>query len=488
MRPNLTKQSPNPNKPERSRGKILFINAIAEFYAGRAQNYLRPGHVEKIASTYELFEDVPGYARRVSLEEIKSEANDYNLNFRRYVDNSPPPEPHDVRAHLLGGVPKAEIDAQQQLFESLGSNPTSVFKPRHNDLKYYDFADAITDKSIIRSFIENDGGVKSRSQAMRDALTAWWGAHATHLANLPNRRDLITVRKEFLETLVAALEPLGSLDHFKLSGVIATWWTETLPDFKTLVENGFPDVIDGWIDAIADAIEDDEAAGPVLDPFTHKLVLRTMSDYMDQIATAKVDIARLKGEKEAFEKSNPPDDVEDEELEKWNYAKDLDRQIRELKTENKSLLKRLANVERAAAKGRATSEQNQASIDAKALAQPMLQQLAAIDAELEPYEKIKTALALARAKYRALSNAFVDELRRRCSALSDKGKQQIVLELFAQDAHGALDGAITEKRQELVSFIEGLWDKYDEPLTSVVMKRERISNSLNQQLEKLGYV
>jgi type I restriction enzyme M protein len=111
MRPNLTGQAPNPNKPENRRGQILFINADAEFHAGRAQNYLRPEHVEKIVSTYDRFEDVSGYARRVLLAEVSSLDNDWNLNIRRYVDNSPPPEPHDVRAHLLGGVPVAEVEA-----------------------------------------------------------------------------------------------------------------------------------------------------------------------------------------------------------------------------------------------------------------------------------------------------------------------------------------------------------------------------------------
>jgi type I restriction enzyme M protein len=51
----------------------------------------------------------PAYARRVPVAEIKAE--DYNCNIRRYVDNAPPPEPHDVRAHLHGGVPVSEIDA-----------------------------------------------------------------------------------------------------------------------------------------------------------------------------------------------------------------------------------------------------------------------------------------------------------------------------------------------------------------------------------------
>src|SRR5262245_948347 len=163
---------------------MLFINADAEFHAGRAQNYLRPEHIEKIVSTYDRFEDVPAYARRVSLEEISSPSNDWNLNIRRYVDNSPPPEPHDVRAHLLGGVPTAEIESQRSLFESLGFDPAHVFVPRSSTPSpsetgerdgvrgnsYLDFAPSITDRSAIRPLVENDPGVKARIEALNNAL------------------------------------------------------------------------------------------------------------------------------------------------------------------------------------------------------------------------------------------------------------------------------------------------------------------------------
>src|SRR5258708_13187976 len=104
MHPNLSGQSPNPNKSAKRRGQVLFINADAEFHAGRAQNYLRPEHVEKIASAFDHYQDIPGYARIVTLSEIASDANDFNLNIRRYVYNSPLPEPHDVHAHLLCAV------------------------------------------------------------------------------------------------------------------------------------------------------------------------------------------------------------------------------------------------------------------------------------------------------------------------------------------------------------------------------------------------
>jgi type I restriction enzyme M protein len=140
MRPNLTGQPSNANKPADRRGKVLFINADAEFHAGRAQNYLRPEHVEKIVSTFDRYQDIPGYARVVPLTEIASEANDFNLNIRRYVDNSPRPEPHDVRAHLLGGVPVVEVADQRPLFDALGFKPEHAFAAREDEAKYCEFA------------------------------------------------------------------------------------------------------------------------------------------------------------------------------------------------------------------------------------------------------------------------------------------------------------------------------------------------------------
>lgn len=55
---------------------------------------------------------------------------DYNCNIRRYADNTPPPEPQDVRAHLLGGVPKAEVEAKRELFVAHGFDPMTLLQER----------------------------------------------------------------------------------------------------------------------------------------------------------------------------------------------------------------------------------------------------------------------------------------------------------------------------------------------------------------------
>jgi type I restriction enzyme M protein len=494
MRPNLTGHAPNANKPTDRQGKVLFINADAEFHAGRAQNYLRPEHVEKVVSTFDRYQDIPGYARVVPFAEIASETNEFNLNIRRYVDNSPLPEPHDVRAHLLGGVPMAEVTDKRPLFDALGFKPEHAFAARTDDAKYYDFAPALPDRAAIRPLVENDPGVQACLLVVRKDLAAWWMEHSPRLSDLPQRRDLNRVRNEFLDTFVTALLQMKvsggipPLDRFKLAGVIATWWTDTLPDFKTLLENGFPGVIDGWVDAIADAVEDDDNAGPAFDPFGHKFVRRTMADYLERIAAAKTDVTRLKGEKDAFEQSNAPDDLDEEELASWNYAKDLERQMRDLKADHKDALKETTRLERAAAKARATVDDKRAAAEAKAAVQPVLDQLAALETALQPYEHIKEQLAEARARYRTLTDKFVNELKFRCGAMNDDQKRCLVLELFAQDVQARLDAAVAEKRQELVRFIEGLWDKYRVTMGSLNQQRDQLAEQLSQAFTKLNYV
>ena len=87
-------------KPSDRRGKVLFVNADAEYHAGRAQNFIRAEHIEKIVSTFETFRDVARYARVVTLGELAE--SDCSLNVRRYTDNAPPPRA-PRRARPLAG-------------------------------------------------------------------------------------------------------------------------------------------------------------------------------------------------------------------------------------------------------------------------------------------------------------------------------------------------------------------------------------------------
>jgi type I restriction enzyme M protein len=107
------------------------------------------------------------------------------------VDNSPLPEPHDVRAHLAGGIPVAEIEANEALFQALSFSPDVLFARRPDDDRYRDFKSSIGEIPAIARLIETDAGLLARTGALRDALTEWWASQTGSLVALPHGRNLI---------------------------------------------------------------------------------------------------------------------------------------------------------------------------------------------------------------------------------------------------------------------------------------------------------
>jgi type I restriction enzyme M protein len=70
-------------KPRVRRNKILFINAVNEVTRERAQSFLEEEHTQKILKAYQQFADVDGFARVVTLDEIR--ANKANLSIPLYI-------------------------------------------------------------------------------------------------------------------------------------------------------------------------------------------------------------------------------------------------------------------------------------------------------------------------------------------------------------------------------------------------------------------
>jgi type I restriction enzyme M protein len=299
----LVLRSPGAKSKARKR-KVLFINADREYFEGRAQNYLYPEHIEKIVSTWEAFEDVPAFARVVPRDELRE--NDDNLNVRRYADNAPPPEPHDVRAHLHGGVPTAEVQAKQALFGAHGLDPRRMFKERPGtEGRYLDFADGIAGKADLKKCLDADTGMAQREQELTDAVETWWKKAQRELVALPETQALMPARASLLTSFEKAVRPAGLLDHFQVTGVIATWWGDVQNDLKGLAAQGFAGLVEAWATSIRAALEDDEIKDHPLD---HPLTKRLLPQYLADIAECVAKQAEL----EATIKAAQPGDDEEE--------------------------------------------------------------------------------------------------------------------------------------------------------------------------------
>jgi type I restriction enzyme M protein len=288
------------SKPPERQGKVLFINADREYTEGRAQNVLRPQHEQKIVATYRDFVDVDSFATVVDIAELAE--NDFNCNIRRYADNAPPPEPHDVRAHLHGGVPIAELDAATPLLTQAGVDVDTLFTDRGDG-----YADWNHD-------VQNPAGRDAAQQAIRHAVAAkntgvgldkWWhDAARPALLALPDAGSLVGVRSDLVDAFVNHLQPEG-IDRFAAAGMAATWWEDSVFDLQTAASRGWNAVLDGWL-TTAEATQDDKNAPDLADQTAIRLLAGDALDRRRELAT---EAARLDAEIKVAE---TPDDDEDE--------------------------------------------------------------------------------------------------------------------------------------------------------------------------------
>ena len=183
------------------------------------------------------------------------------------------PQSHDVRAHLSGGVPKAEVVANAALFEAHGFDPMGVLVER--DEGYYDFSPALNGNGDLKQVIESDSGIKDCEEALLKAFGSWWSGASGKIASLPESKALTSLRADLLANFEEVLVPVGLLDRFQVAGAVASWWGGVVFDLKTLMTRGFDGVVEGWVTTIITAVEDGSSKDQPLD---HKLVRRLLPE------------------------------------------------------------------------------------------------------------------------------------------------------------------------------------------------------------------
>lgn len=409
------------SKLKERKGKILFINADAEFHAGRAQNYLRPEHLEKIATTFEEFKEFPSYSKIVTIEYLR--ANDFNCNIRRYADNSPPPEPQDVRAHLYGGVPKSEVADRKAILTAHGIDEAIVFRER--DDKYFDFNPTIKNRDELKSLILESEGVKSIESKMQSAFEAWWQTSQKQITSLPESRDLPKLREFLIGSFSKRALPVGMLDEFKTSGVVASFWDEVFYDLKTIASTGVAGLLDSWITSIKSALEDtEEKKSKKLDPMEHPLVKVLLAGYLEDIEKVEAQRAEIQARLDA-DKGDESEDGEESEPQET-------RSDEEIKADKKQL------------------------------------------------KEVKAKLA-------QLKSGLMRAVDSKRAEIKPKEAEALVLGLIKAQAQSQLDRYVGQHQRLALALFESWWDKYKVTLQDIENEREQSKSKLNQHLKELGY-
>jgi type I restriction enzyme M protein len=418
-------------KPAERQGKVLFINADREFFEGRAQNYLLPEHIEKIVTTFDEFRAIPRFSAIVDNATLK--ANDYNLNIRRYADNAPPPEPHDVRAHLMGGVPKAEVADKAALFQAHGLNPLDLLSER--DAKYYDFKPELSRRQDLKPAIEGNDGLVAKEAAIRAAFESWWQAHSARITALAGQMDnaasLVALRNDLLASFSTSLEAIGLLDPFQVRGIVAGFWYQTKYDFLTLMARGAKGVADAWRTSIVTALEDKASKES---PLEHKLVKFLMSDFVEAIN----ELEAKKAELDSQIKAASPKDAETEDGEAAEPAHED------------------------------TDDEN--AVD---------------EAQIKAWKKELTAV---KKQLKAKKESFAAHIDAAVDGLTPQEAADLLLTILHNDMRGIVERYIAAQRKAIVGAFENWWDKYRVTLTEIEGKRDSAAQALQGFLKGLRYV
>jgi type I restriction enzyme M protein len=312
-------------KPRNRRETVLFINADAEFASGRTQSLLLADHIEKIVGTFEDFDDVPHYAAVVHRGALRE--NDWNLNIRQYADNSPQPQPQDVRAHLTGGIPASEIKANARQIRSHGLDTRDLLL--RSGPGYLVFCPNIKRKRDIRDLIEANAGILGREREVQDTLDDWWRGHRRVLTALPQAKNVMLVRTKLIKSFVVAFGAINLLDRFQVAGVIANWWDSNQAELHTIGARGFTGVIDSWLTTILGSLKDPTQRSS---PFDHRLVRQLLSQRTLELAELDATSADIQGEVSRAQNASEDDDTLDVVL--------SDEELRSKKAELAALKKR----------------------------------------------------------------------------------------------------------------------------------------------------
>lgn len=422
-------------KPAERQGKVLFINADREFFEGRAQNHLLPEHIEKIVTTFDEFRAIDGFSAIVDNATLKDNA--YNLNIRRYADNAPPPEPHDVRAHLVGGIPKAEVADKASLFSAHGLNPMDLLVER--DAKYWDFAPALDKRQALKPAIENNAGLLAKEAAIRDAFEKWWRDHSARISALSGQMQdgqdsaasLVALRSDLLASFSQSLEAIGLLDPFQVRGIVAGFWYQTKYEFLTLQARGAKGVADAWRTSIVTALEDKASKES---PLEHKLVKFLMSDFVEAIT----ELEAKKAELDSKIKAASPKEAEAEEGEVAEAAEDE------------------------------ADEEN--AVD---------------DTQLKAWKK---DLAAVKKQLKAKHDSFKQHIGTAVEGLTPEAAAELLLTILHKDMQTIVERYMAAQRKQIVAAFENWWDKYRVTLTEIEGKRDEATKALQGFLKGLRYV
>jgi type I restriction enzyme M protein len=451
------------NKKDASkRQDVLFINADREFKEGKNQNKLRPEDIAKISYVYRKRENLGAYAQLVSKADLLKE--DYNFNIRRYVDNSPPAEPQDVKAHLHGGIPMAEVDALQTYWDNYPQLRNALFEAPQGG--YTRFVEGITSKEELKKTVQLHADILAKTKAYEDCVEQWWLNNQDRLEALPINKNVFELYREFSKSIAHDFSALGVLDIYKSRGSFASYWDTLETDLKSVAASGWN----------AELIPEEEIL---------------QSQFPEVLAELASNEARRDELEAMFKEVN---ELEEDEYDKEDFEvfpkEVLSLFKEEIKTLNGSL-KTLKNEIKAL---NIRIKTNTDTTELKNTLEQKLMQEAGYEAQKEDIET-KIAHHTSLEKELKECKATVKEIKDRKDELVEKAREKItpdeakalIMARWKTTLNQTVMDYVNRFERTLSQELENRFTKYAETLKGILHDRDNAAQLLDNFLIELGY-
>lgn len=202
---------------------VLMIDASKEFTKVGKQNVLEEKDIAKIVDTYTSRETIDGYSYNVSREEIIE--NEYNLNIPRYVVQPDEEIPHDVDAHLYGGIPKENIENLHVLNEvapTILRNALEEIRPNYYELNQE--IDELTESVL------NSEEMKEKAMEMTERINAYINHYWPIIKQVDDPAEVRPLMEEMLAEIKEILTNFKHLNVYDGYQLVAELWENYLTE------------------------------------------------------------------------------------------------------------------------------------------------------------------------------------------------------------------------------------------------------------------
>ena len=439
-----------------TRDGIFMVDASRGFLKDGNKNRLREQDIHRIVDVFTRHTEVPRYSRMVSLAEISSPANDYNLNLPRYIDSSEPEDLHDLEAHLRGGIPDRDIDALDEYWAVFPSMRDALFA----DLGRAGYSAARIETRAVKAAILGHQEFQSFAGLVRDVVVGWCETHEGILLNT----DTATVPKSLIgtlsEDLLGRFSDLPLLDPYDVYQCLMDYWDETMQDDVYLV------VDDGWFDAA-------QPRGIVEDrkrklKETPDLVVERRKYKLDLIPPALVAARYLAADQNTIETLQVKRDTAVRELEEFVEERTGEEGLLEDAVNDKGKLTRPTVTARL----KAIRVDPDSDDEREALQRCVV----LIEAESKASKAVKEARA-----------AIDAQVLTRYATLSESEIKSLVVEgKWLANIRAAIEAEVERLTQLLAARIQEIDERYSRPLPKLERDVEAFSAKVERHLARMG--